>query len=180
MRVIFLLSFVALSSCSTAGRSRVYGAIAGSLIAGYLGMELGRELSPNKDSERGNKIMGLATGTITGGMTGYYLGNMFYEDDPQNHEDPPLKFDRSLEPPQQEELKSGSEIINLSDLAISRSSLKAVYEASVIKGVPKELEESVSKQRILRHVINPHVFKTNDGRTFYFKGGEAIEHQYVQ
>jgi len=174
MKILLLVIFLS-QSCSTLTKSKTYGAISGALICGTLGIYLGKELSPDKESDNFNKLIGLGAGSTLCGLTGYYLGKGLYKNDPANKEYVPLEFNKKVYTPKQEMLNQDSNGLELSDLSIQKID---EIDIPAIKNLPKELREKIDKQKIIRHNIAPQSIKTKDGRTLYFNGGVAIEHQY--
>ena len=175
--ITLLITVLTLQGCSTMTKSKTYGAITGSLICGSLGLYLGKELSPDAESDSFNKTIGLVSGLSLCGISGYYMGKSFFESDPRNMEYEPLDIkDRHSNPrPNQETLNRNIEDLDLSALTFEKS---AVAQIPLIKSLPNELKRKVVKQRIIKYIIKPQVIKYKDGRILYFSGGEAIEHRY--
>lgn len=175
-KVVLISSILLLQGCSTHKKSKMYGAIAGSLVCGTLGAYLGKELSPNKASESFNKVLGASTGAVACGGLGYYLGGKSYEEDPRNQEGPPI----IIRPAKTSE--NNQQLLNTDIPDIEFSDLSMVQDGNAetpfIKGLPDELKKKVKKQKLIKYKIKPQVITTKDGRKLYFAGGEAIEHQY--
>ena len=68
--VFFLFLLITLTACSSVRRQRSIGAVIGAIALGSIGASIGKELSPNPESEKLNKGLGMATG----GALGLYLG----------------------------------------------------------------------------------------------------------
>ena len=173
MRVILIL--VLLSSCSTQRKSEIYGAISGGLICGVLGASLGKELSPNIESEGVNKLIGGASGASLCSTGGFFLGRALYKSDPRNQEMKPIEIKAIGNTSKQEMLNVGLNEVDFNDL---KKMPNEALETPFIKTLPKELKAKIQKQKIIKYKIEPQTIKTKDGRTLYFSGGEAIEHKY--
>lgn len=179
MKLTLLISIILIfNSCSTMKKSKLVGAATGTLICGFLGNKLGKELSPNRASETGNQILGLSTGVTVCGVGGYFIGKMLYEDDPRNHEYEPIKFQQN----QERNLNTQQSLNTQMDLDVE--SLPLVEQQKVLipelNDLPNSLKSKVQKQEIIRYKVEPKTYKTEDGRTIHFSGGEAIEHRYKQ
>ena len=173
--LVVILS-VSLLGCSTLKKSKTYGAIAGGLICGVLGSAIGKEVSPNPESEGVNKVIYGAGGAAACGLTGYLVGTALYEDDPRNHEYDPMKFEdpkKQITP--QEQLNTGLEGLDLSDLSIVK---EGEAQVPLVQSLPDSLKSKVPKQKVIKYQINPQIIKTKDGKLLYFSGGQAIEHKY--
>jgi hypothetical protein len=176
MKHILIVLLILVSSCSTLKKSQLYGAIAGGLICGTIGMAMGKEMSPNKASTSFNKAIGFVGGSSLCGIGGHYIGKYFYKSEPRNIEYEPIKFKETKKP------KTGQQVLNNNEVKFSDLSLsnKEIIEMPLLKGVPKELRGKVSRQKIIKYKVKPQILKMNDGRKIYFSGGDAIEHKYEQ
>lgn len=172
--ILIIILILNISSCSTLRKSQIYGAAATGIICGVLGASIGKELSPNKESETLNKVIGSASGATLCAAGGYYLGRYFYKSDPRNNQYEPIKFKENSKPSTKQETLNNDEL-SLSDLSLTD---EKIIEMPVLKDVPKGLREKVSKQKIIKYKIKPQVIKMKDGRKVYFSGGDAIEHKY--
>lgn len=173
MRIILIL--LLLTSCSTQRKSETYGAIAGGLACGALGMSLGSEFAPNEESQGVNKLIGGASGATLCSTGGFFLGRALYKSDPRNQEMKPIEIKPMNTGGKQEMLNVGLNDIDFNEL---RKMPNEALVTPFIKSLPKELQSKVHKQKIIKYKIEPQTIKTKDGRTLYFSGGEAIEHKY--
>lgn len=71
-RTITIMSLYLLTSCSSLKKQVTYSSIAGSFLGGVVG----KELSPNKESDPFNTVIGAVSGAVIAGTIGYLL----YED----------------------------------------------------------------------------------------------------
>ncbi len=71
-KIVPILSLYILTSCSSLKKQVTYTSITGSLLGGVIG----KELSPNKESDPFNTVIGAVAGAVLAGTLGYYL----YED----------------------------------------------------------------------------------------------------
>lgn len=176
MKYIIILTFL-LSSCSTLRRSKIVGAVTGSLTCGILGAYLGKELSPDRESDSFNTLLGGTVGASLCGIGGYVAGASMYSSDPRNMEDAPLEFPKKIQTiNHQEKLPDNPTNISFSDLA---SKASGVEKIEVLKDVPEDLRKQLPKQEIIKYKVEPQTIKKN-GKLYFFTGGEAIEHQYVE
>ena len=90
--LILSLIFMTFQSCSTLSKSKTYGAIGSALLCGTLGAYLGKELSPDKQSETLNKVVGMASGASLCAVGGYFIGKNLFESDPHNMQGKDIKF----------------------------------------------------------------------------------------
>jgi len=177
MKNILLISIILLNSCSTMTRSRTLGAVTGALVCGILGVGIGKELSPDVESNGLNKGIGGTVGATACGALGYFFGGKMYKSDPRNFEGKPLDFKDSprIQKPQ-ETLPEATDGIDLSDLGLEKSSSDLL---PLLKDMPKELKSQVKRQELIKYKVKPQTLKTKDGRLIHFSGGEAIEHRYI-
>ena len=97
MRFLLIILIGSLStSCSTIKKQKLYSAITGAVIGGALGTVIGKELSPNKDSDRTNKLAGATSGVLIGGYLGTRVGEMFWYDNPEHRPQPDMIIDENL------------------------------------------------------------------------------------
>lgn len=178
MNQLLLIAVIILTTgCSSLRKSKVYGSIGGALICGVIGSYIGKEKSPNKASIGFNRMVGGAAGAGVCAVGGYFVASLLYKSNPQNIEGEEIIF-------KNEEVKttSSQELINqdFGDLNLSDLSMvkREGVEIPLIKSLPNSLKSKIKKQRIIKYKINPQIIKTKDGRSLYFSGGEAIEHQY--
>jgi hypothetical protein len=172
--ILVLIQILAITSCSTMKKSQLYGAIAGGLICGTIGASMGKEMSPNKASSSFNKAIGFTAGSSLCAIGGHYVGKYFYKSEPRNIEYESIKFEKS------EKSKTHQQVLNNNELIFNDLSLtnREIVEMPILKGVPKNLRDKISKQKIIKYKIKPQFLKMKDGRKIYFSGGDAIEHKY--
>ena len=70
MKYLILIIALLTSSCSTLKRQKVLGGIVGLVAVGSISASIGKELSPNPESDRLNQRLGM----VTGGTLGFFLG----------------------------------------------------------------------------------------------------------
>jgi hypothetical protein len=177
MRHLTLLVLVfSFFSCATRSGSSFYTSLGGSLVCGTLGIFLGGELSPDRESVTFNRSIGAGIGAASCGLGGYYLGQKLYDNDPRNQQLEPIKFNKPKKTvPVQQTLNTDINGINLSDLKLTQME---TIDLKLIKGVPKELQGKILTQKLIKYKVLPQTIKTKDGRTLYYSGGTAIEHLY--
>ena len=175
----FLLIILLLnSSCSTLKSSRFWGRVGGTVLLGSLGYAIGKESSPNKESEKVNSYIGITLGAGVGAFAGDALAKYFYKEDPLNFEDKEIIIDKKVIAPQ--ELINNSEL-SLNDLGIfTEKSIYKVYKTPVTSKIPKSLKKKINSQIVLKYKLKPRKIKLKDGRVIHFLGGEALEHRYIE
>jgi len=178
MKYSIIIALILLNSCSTLKRSKFVGALTGALTCGVLGSYLGKELSPDKESESFNRVLGTGSGAALCGLGGYYLGASLYENDPRNMEDEPIHFnDKNITPTSSQQMLPP----NFTNITFEDLKHKTYGEESIqlIKDIPNSLKEKIPRQKITKYKVDPQTIK-KDGKTIYFSGGEAIEHEYIE
>lgn len=93
--IVFLIS---LSSCSTLKRSQFYASLGGAIIGGSIGALVGKSLSPNKESDQFNRLLGIGIGSLIGGVSGHYISKNYWNQNPQNYPLTPILKEEA--PPQ--------------------------------------------------------------------------------
>jgi uncharacterized membrane protein len=93
LNILFICFFS--QSCTTSTKATVYSATGGAVICGSMGYAIGKDTSPNKQSEKINQLIGAAVGAVGCGLLGGWLGNKFYKDDPENFTGEPIKIKNS-------------------------------------------------------------------------------------
>ena len=176
VKILTLSAILLTSSCSTLRKSKIYGGLAGAVLCGIVGAQIGKDRSPDKESVGLNKNIGMATGAAICGVGGYLLGKALYESDPRNFEDKPIDFENSKkEESKQAFLPTGNSGIDFSDLSIKQDSESRI---PLVKGLPVELKGKIQRQKIIKYKVPAQTIKTKDGRLIHFNGGQAIEHRY--
>ena len=108
MRYLFLfIQVILLCSCSTLNRQKMLGGFIGASILGGVSANIGKELSPNKESERLNEMIGATSGGAVGFYAGSQIAESLWENDPDNRPlNPPfLHNDASTEETQRTVIK---------------------------------------------------------------------------
>lgn len=180
-RIILLAVLIISTSCASNYKSKLAGSIAGVLIGGWAGSVIAKETSPNIESQDLNVAIGVGTGILVGGFSGYQLGNALYKDNPENFEGREIEIKNIRQSrPSQVSLKDPKKL-NFSDLRIELSdNLPDIYKDEVTKEVPKELRGMVRNQYVIEHKVPTQKFQTEDGKTIIIKETTAIEHTYAE
>lgn len=163
-KIISLLIIALFASCSTMKKSVIYPAIGGALLGGFIG----KELSPNKESEALNTLMGASVGSAIMGASGY----MFYKsanpdldmkDSPiRNQYDAPAPI---LEP---DTGNTGFKILPSLKEKGSKNYISSPNE------VPQEVQGALKPQYYQKYEAEPYTFEAN-GKTFSVPSLEVIE-----
>jgi hypothetical protein len=165
-------------SCSSLKSSQVYSGLVGTLLGGFIGMEIGKKTSPNTQSQGLNKKIGGLSGAAVGLLAGYALGGIMFKSDPENFQGPDITLGNK------ENKKSGLidpnnfKGLDLSSLSISKN--PNIYKVPVSNTLPDSMKGSVYKQLVIEHKIPSQVLKRADGTTIILNEATAIEHRYLE
>ena len=85
MKCFILATILFFSSCSTLKRQKLLGGVIGSFALGGLASNIGRELSPNAESDRLNTSLGAGIGGTLGFFGGMRAANYLWQDGPRNN-----------------------------------------------------------------------------------------------
>ena len=168
----YILLILLLSSCGSLTKRKLYAGLAGSLIGSFVGSEIAKETSPNAESEKINKLMGLGLGGVAGYFAGSFLAESTFKEDPRHFQGPDLILPKE-EKSKQIELNDG---LSLSDLTINPIN---AYEVPITKDLPENLKDKVYKQIVIEHKIPTQTIKKEDGSTVILQETTALEHRYL-
>ena len=154
MKLLLLVFLV--SSCSTLKKQKLLGSVIGAIVLGQAGQSIGKNLSPDAESEDLNKTLGL----LTGSATGYFLGDYLAKDFWDNKSPPLLLLDK---PPEQ---KPRVKVLNP----------KKVKKIELKENIPPFLQNKVKKASIFTYEIEAYEEETEDGRKIYHEPHKAYEY----
>jgi hypothetical protein len=174
---IVIVFLIICSSCSSMKKSKIYGTSAGVLVGGLLGGFVGKELSPNSQSDQLNTLLGSGIGALSFGAGGYYIGKNMYSSNPENFKGDPIKI-KKIKKDQQTYLINNDLGLNKINID-TKKSIKKAYEVEIENKLPNHLKQKVLKQVVIEHLIPAQEIKLDDGRLIYFEGTTAIEHRYL-
>ena len=161
--------FLALSlfcSCSSLKKSKRYGGIFGTFAGAVIGGLVGKSLSPNEPSEKGNVALGAVVGSAIGYFSGRRLGKSYYDEDPENFQGPDIQLDKKT--------INNKGMIRLEDIGAGAPPIsinqnetkKEVFKVSDAKELPEELKGVAKKQFVIKHHVPRRKVKTKDNRYF--------------
>lgn len=161
------LSFVCLIfllSCSSLKRQKMAGALLGSVALGTAGNIIGKELSPNPQSNRINQ----ALGSVLGGGMGFYLGSkageLLWQENPEHQKMETLLFEKRKSSSSQNKNK----IQILAPQNLEKIKLKSK--------LPPFLKGKVKEASVVSYDLPPFEEQTEDGRTIYHEAHKAYEY----
>jgi hypothetical protein len=180
MRIIMLICLILLSNNIQADWSKTVWRLIGTFVGTSVGIMVGKELSPNDDSIKLNKVIGGSIGAGAGFFAGDYLATKLYEENPENYQGPdilPTKKNISG----QESVHNSStshvdwnQLITLKDLRPTK-----IYNSKPSDDLPSKLKNQVKLHMIKEFTIPPRKFEGENGNTYHFMGGTIIEHSYI-
>jgi hypothetical protein len=181
-QIITIITTLALaSSCATARKSKMVGAITGGLLGSFIGAMVSKETSPNPESDSLNQIIGLSVGLSAGTWAGYQLGDSLHNENPENYKGKELKIENVSKRTYSQKPIQGDRKLDFSDLKIEFDDADTdAYLDTVSNEVPSHLKDKVKKQVILEHKIPQQKFQTEDGKTIIINETTAIEHIYTE
>ena len=159
----FFILAVTLTGCSTFNKTMVYSSLAGSLAGGLIG----KELSPNKQSENFNTALGAGIGAIATAGAAYFL---------YREARPDLKLKSSP-------LDNNEKVAPLEDPNLSLKNLgigtpfEPIGKKEVIElpsNIPKEVRKTAKRQYYRKHKTKEMIYE-EDGRVFKVPSFEIIE-----
>lgn len=158
--VVIICFFMA--SCSTMKKSIIYPAIAGAVIGGIIG----KELSPNKESNAFNAGLGGVAGATVGAGIGY----MFYKE-----ANPDLDLKDS--PIREQEIEPIRENGYVNDKFVILPTLVPVGDKQYINlptDIPQEVQDTTKKQYYRKYQVQNYTFE-KDGKNYKVPDFEIIE-----
>jgi hypothetical protein len=158
--VVYMLTA---TSCSTLNKSLIYSSISGAVLGGFVG----KELSPNKESNNLNGVIGAGVGALASAGIGYAL----YKDAHPELElkQSPLKEDVPLGPI--EDQTFGMDKIKLTP-KIRPVSKKEYLKFS--KSTPKDIQDQAKRQYFKKYKTEVYTFE-QDGKSYKVPSFEIIE-----
>jgi len=159
--LIFIILLV--SSCSTMNKTLIYSSIAGAVLGGFIG----KELSPDRDSDAFNTVIGATTGAALTTAVGYY----FYKD-----ANPALDLKQSP-------LKEDIPMVPIPDQSFGQDKLRIVPKIGPTgkkeylkfsDNLPDEIKLTAKKQYFKKYKTEAYSFD-QDGRTYQIPSFEVIE-----
>lgn len=161
MKNLFLLIAISsqLVSCSSLNKTMIYSGLAGAVIGGFAG----RALSPDRESDNFNTLLGAGLGSASGAAIGTY----FFMDDPDN---------RSMKTMLVPDTKKG-EIPKDLDIGIPLSE-KLYTVMPDTSAIPEHLKDKVKKQVIVEKTMAERVIKGEGTKTIVIPQSTVIEVDY--
>lgn len=178
MRKLISLVFITLllPSCATKRSSQIYAGIAGAFVAGTVGAVIGKEASPNKESQTLNGVMGGTLGVTAGGAIGALAGGYFHGEDPENMK---LKnMIREQKPKVDLPISMGD--LGMTNLQIQTTSKPIGEEKLPDTDVPEELKKYVKKSKIIEHKIEEQAHQIDGNRTVIIPEFKIFEQTYEE
>ena len=153
---------LSLSSCSTLNKTLLYSSLGGAALGGVVG----KELSPDKDSNNFNMVLGATLGAALTSALGYF----FYQDARPSlrFKDSPLPED--LPPVPILDDSFGLDKINIKPKIIPTGGKEYLQYANI----PEDLKKSAKKQYFKRYQTESYSFDQN-GKTYQIPSFEIIE-----
>jgi hypothetical protein len=150
-----------MSSCSTLKKSLIYSSLAGATTGAYVG----KETSPNVESERVNMAVGALSGALlTAGVT--YL---FYKSEKPDLKDVKIEENKTI-------LKIEEPNIQNDKMTITPTLIPFGNKKYLTfpNGLPKDVKETVKRQYYRKYKTAP-VKIEHDGKTYKIPPFEVIE-----
>ena len=156
MKYLILLVILALSSCSSLKRQKVWGGLIGAVTMGSIAAHIGKELSPNPQSNNLNQAIGATAGGIVGLAIGMKTANYLWEEDPKNQQ-----FSNLYE-------KSGNKIRVIRPKNIKRIKLETK--------LPSFLQGKVKEANVITYELESYEEETEDGGKVIHEPHRAYEY----
>lgn len=166
-KTILILITVLLNSCTSVQKQKLYAGIAGAAVAGIVGAQLGKELSPNKQSDRLNQAIGTGVGILSGAFIGAKIGESLWEANPENRQLPSMLLPDE-NPNLPETPKAQVKILTPSN----PKKIKIETE------MPSFLKGKVKEANVLTYDIEAYEEETDDGRKIYHEPHKAYEYTF--
>ena len=162
LRFSLLAVILCLHSCSTMNKTLFYSSLGGAALGGFVG----KELSPNKESNNLNTALGAVVGAALTSAVGYY----FYKDarPSLSFKSSPLPEDLPLLPILDDSF--GLDKINIKPKIIPTGDKEYLQYANI----PENLKKSAKKQYFKRYQTESYSFDQN-GKTYQIPSFEIIE-----
>lgn len=163
MKYFIFTLFLLLFSCSTLKRQKILGGLAGSFVLGSIGASIGKELSPNPQSDKFNQTIGM----VSGGISGFYLGiktaESLWQEYPENPQD---KADNLLLPnaPHRERVKIK---------VIRPQNIKRIKLESKL---PPFLKGRIKEAHVITYELESYEEETGNGRKIIHAPHKAYEY----
>ena len=162
--VACLIQISLLASCSSLKRQKILGGLVGAALVGRVGAGIGRELSPEPQSDRANAMIG----TATGGAAGFYLGGRIaealWEEAPDNK-----RFGTLL---QSDEALKG----NGAGTVIRVLRPKNIRRIELETEIPPDLKGKLKEANVITYELESYEEETDDGRRIIHEGHRAYEY----
>lgn len=154
-----LISLFLCTSCSSIDKSMIYSGLAGSIMGGFAG----RYLSPDRESDKFNIILGATIGGAVGGGVGAY----FFKQDPDNRSMKTMLAPVNDKSTSRENFEIGS--------PISEKFYTVTPDTSTI---PDHLKDKIKKQIIVEKIMPERIINGEGGKTTLIPETKVIEINY--
>ena len=162
MRTIFIyFNLIALLGCSSVRRQRTLGAVIGAMAIGGLVGSIGEELSPNPESEKLNRNLGMAAGGVLGLYLGSKTAEYLWEDIPSHKEQTTMLHE--------EKAKNKRHKVRV----LRPKNLKRI---KLEPKLPAFLKGKVKEANIITYELEAYEEETEDGRVIFHEPHKAYEY----
>lgn len=153
-KFVIILSLYTLTSCSSLRKQVTYSSISGALLGGVVG----KELSPNKESDGFNTIIGAASGAVLAGVLGYFL----YEDGNPT---------KGLEP---EKVENNTNVLGLSNFFTESELQETSIDSSNVESRPLGNAEADKLRSLGVRPVIPYYKEYQTKKKVILKGDKKI------